>query len=131
MSRHGMLLANVKNMKSFFEDYMRHDGDWDVKSLKALDQDFRATTNALSMRTVHKAMELADTTMHGHGVEGITGFKNSSREMTTVAYYVNMGDTYAATIIYDCLVDKFYVGTYGDWVEWREKNEDYGLGEND
>ncbi|MCK9567461.1 hypothetical protein M0R72_00765 [Candidatus Pacearchaeota archaeon] len=131
MSRHGMLLANVKNMKSFFEDYMAHDGDWDVKSLKALDQTFRATTSAISMRPVRAAMELADKTMHGHGVEEIVGFKNSSKEMTTVAHYVNMGDTYASTIIYDCLADKFYVGTYGDWLEWREGNEDYGLGEND
>lgn len=127
--RHGMLIANVKNMKSFFEDYMRHDGDWDVKSLKALDQTFRATTNALSMRTLRAAMELADKTMHGHGVEEIVGFKNSA--MTTVACYVNMGDTYSSTIIYDCLADKFYVGTYGDWIQWREANEDYGLGEND
>ena len=123
-----MLLANVKNMKSFFEDYMRHDGDWDVKSLRKLDQAFRS---AVSMRPVNKAMELADTTMHGHGVEEIVGFKNQSNEMKTVALYVNMGDTYAYTIIYDCLADKFYVGTYGDWFQWREENEDYGLKEND
>jgi hypothetical protein len=76
-------------------------------------------------------MELADKTIHGHGVEEISGFKNSANEMTTVAYYVNMGDTYSSTIIYDCLADKFYVGTWGDWFQWREANEDYGLGEND
>jgi hypothetical protein len=50
-------------------------------------------------------------------------------DMKTVALYVNMGDTYDATIIYDCLKDKFYVGTWGDWYEWRKKNKDYGLGE--
>lgn len=129
MSRHGMLLANVKNMKTFFEGYMQHDGDWDVKSLRILYKAFRGIPVGGSMKPVNQAMELADKTMHGHGVEEIVGFHNSERK--TVALYVNMGDTYSSTIIYDCLADEFYVGTYGDWVEWREKNKDYGLEEND
>jgi len=116
--RHGMRIANEKNMREFFADYIKHDGDWDVKNLRTLDQSFRATTSFSSMRPVNKVMELADKTMHGHGVEEIVGF-NQSSETKTVALYVNMGDTYASTIIYDCLSDKFYVGTYGDWVEWR------------
>lgn len=126
-----MRIANTKNMKVFFEDYMAHDGDWGMKEVRELDKKFRSTSGSLRMRPVHDVLEMANTTLHGHGVEEISGFRNSPNNMMTVAYYVNMGDTYNATIIYDCLVDKFYVGTYGDWIEWRQENKDYGLGEED
>ena len=123
-----MRIANERNIRSFFAAERRHDGDWNCA---ALARAIKAANSAINMRKVHAAMELADKTLHGHGVEEISGFKNSANEMTTVALYVNTGDTYNGTIIYDCLADKFYVGTYGDWYQWREENEDYGLGEND
>lgn len=123
-----MKIANVKNMRDFFADYMKHDGDWGVPQLAELNRLFRASKNVVNMKLVNAALERANTIMHGHGIEAITG--HAANEMTTVALYVNMGDTYAATIIYDCLADKFYVGTWGDWMEWRENNEDYGLKES-
>ena len=33
------------------------------------------------------------------------------------AVYVNMGDTYAGTVILDHKTDRYYVTTLGDWVE--------------
>lgn len=124
-----MLVANIKNMMLFFEDYIKHDGDWGIKDLKAFREAFdKAMLFTSTMRSVNKAMDLVDKTIHGHGVEEITGF-NSSNDMKTVGLYVNMGESYASTIIYDCLANKFYVGTWADWMEWRKKNEDYGLGD--
>lgn len=125
-----MRVANVKNMTEFFADYMRHDGDWGRPELVKLDRLFRASSNALHMRHVNAALEMANKIMHGHGIESVVGHRNSARDCDDVALYVNMGDTYASTIIYDCLTDKFYVGTWGDWYQWREENEDYGLKED-
>jgi hypothetical protein len=31
--------------------------------------------------------------------------------------FVNMGDTYDTTLIYDFSTGRFYVGAWGDWVE--------------
>jgi hypothetical protein len=31
--------------------------------------------------------------------------------------YVNMGDPYDTTLIYDLSTGRFYVGAWGDWVE--------------
>jgi hypothetical protein len=121
-----MKIANIKNMRDFFGDYMRHDGDWGVPELAKLQRLFRASIGAFHMRHVNSALEEANKIMHGHGTESIQGFTDS-REMKDIALYVNMGNTYAATIIYDCISDKFYVGTYGDWLEWREGNDNYGL----
>jgi hypothetical protein len=124
-----MLIVNERNIRTFFKAEICHDGDWNIKPMLAAIEEAAAFSS--TMRKVNAAMELADTTIRGHGVEEIVGFRNSSQEMKTVALYVNTGDIYNGTIIYDCLADKLYVGTYGDWVEWREKNKDYGLGEND
>jgi hypothetical protein len=121
-----MLIANIKNMKLFFADYIKHDGDWGTKDLKAFHEAFKKALQYTStMRSVNSAMNLVDKTIHGHGIEEIVGFQNSHTK--TVGMYVNMGESYASTIIYDCLANKFYVGTWADWMEWRKKNEDYGL----
>ena len=122
-----MKIANVKNMREFFADYMRHDGDWGLPELNKLDKLFRACSNVIHMKHISIALETADKIIHGQGVEEIIGHPNG--EIATIAMYVNMGDTYSSTIIYDCLTDKFYVGTWGDWYEWRENNKDYGLKE--
>jgi hypothetical protein len=34
-----------------------------------------------------------------------------------VALYVNMGDTYVPTLIYDVKKQKFIVASWGDWYE--------------
>lgn len=36
--------------------------------------------------------------------------------------YMNTGDTYSSTIMYDNLADKFYIGAWGDWVESMEQS---------
>lgn len=114
-----MRIANVGNMKLFFEAYMKHDGDWGVPQLAELNKLFRSADNSTH---INNALVRVDSLLHGHGVE-----YTQNAEQDVVAMYVNMGDTYNATIIYDCLAGKFYVGTWGDWVEWRSKNKDYNL----
>ncbi len=121
----GMLIANVKNMQSFFSSYMTHDGDWGTRQLVELHRLFKGSSNAIHMRHVEEALKRANEVMHGHGVEPMSG--QPDNKTITVALYVNMGDTYSSTIVYDCLSDKFYVGSWGDWFEWREKNKAYGL----
>ena len=37
------------------------------------------------------------------------------------AVYVNMGDTYAATVVYDLGRDLWQVTTWGDWLETAER----------
>lgn len=60
-----------------------------------------------------KVLEIADDLLEGGGVEAIR-----NRTGTTVALYVNVGDPYAATLVYD---GRFKVMGWGDWVEAYEK----------
>ena len=53
--------------------------------------------------------------IHGHGVEAIFAPGSST---TVLASYVNMGDTYNATILHD---RNYRLTTWGDWVEQWEK----------
>ena len=44
--------------------------------------------------------------------------------MGAVASYVNMGDTYVATILYDIEKGEFFVTSWGDWVEEYERENE-------
>ncbi len=41
--------------------------------------------------------------------------------LNIVAIYLNMGDTYATTLLFDVNADKWVITTYGDWVERYSK----------
>lgn len=56
-------------------------------------------------------MEKINSLLDGYGVEVIRG------DSYAVAEYINMGDTYNTTLLYDVNEDEFYVTTWGDWVE--------------
>lgn len=73
-------------------------------------------------RETELIMAAADELLGGHGVEAleidgwIDGFYGS------IAYtYVNMGDSYACTLIHDSEKDQFIVACYGDIVERDER----------
>lgn len=57
-----------------------------------------------------RILQTADKMMNGHGVERISGVGGG-------LMYVNMGDTYDATLIYDYKTNRFVVSSWGDIVE--------------
>ena len=58
--------------------------------------------------------------LKGYGIEFIT---NPFNCVDTIAEYVNMGDTYAATILHEIDSDKYLLTTWGDWLEqWEIDN---------
>jgi hypothetical protein len=60
-------------------------------------------------------LETADTILQGHGIESVY-----DHETGRSFEYVNMGDTYAGTLI--CDVDgKLILSTFGDYVEACER----------
>lgn len=107
-----LLAANTKNLAAAFPELPRAD----VKRLADM------IKHAGSHRSVDEALNMADTLLNGHGIEAIRGGSNrGGYYMDIEALYVNMGDAYANTVLYDVARDKFYVTTYGDWVEARER----------
>lgn len=63
-----------------------------------------------------RQLEAINILIEGHGV----AYAASSRDTCSKAYgieYINMGDTYAVTVIYDRDKGRFIVATVGDTVE--------------
>lgn len=75
--------------------------------------------NAGTRRSADDAMRKINDLVGGYGVEAIRADNmNDSYWMDAAAIYVNMGDTYSATILYDIQKQKFMLTTMGDFVEY-------------
>jgi hypothetical protein len=68
-----------------------------------------------AMGAINKALE-------GHGVEAIP-FDDEADcfRCGSLSTYINMGDAYGTTIVWDAHKRRFIVTSWGDFVEWSEK----------
>jgi hypothetical protein len=73
-------------------------------------------------RSVDASLDFANKAMEAHGIEAIhdpSRWDNYYTDM--VALYVNTGDTYSATLIYDVERDTYLVQDWATWVERYER----------
>lgn len=79
-------------------------------------------------RDVDQVLAIADRLMDGHGVETLApeGAYVDRYWRDAIALYVNMGDTYEATLIYDTEHSEWLVMSWGDFLEdWEvDSSED-------
>lgn len=78
--------------------------------------------------TVDRILILCDENMEGaYGVEAIRreDYQVDNYYHNIVALYVNVGDPYSTTVVYDTEEEEFFICGYGDWVEgYKEENPD-------
>jgi len=81
-----------------------------------------------SGRKAEAVLEEVNKLIDGHGVEALRDENaQDSYYGDTIATYVNMGDTYETTLLYDVREHTFHVTSWGDWYEAYEaeqENED-------
>lgn len=71
---------------------------------------------------IDNVLDQCNFLLKGYGVEAIHGQKHVDRYYFDIhLLYVNMGDTYAPTIIYDTLKEQWYCCSWGDIVESDER----------
>ena len=77
------------------------------------------------MREIESAMEVADAILGGHGVELLREFDDERAGYEDPwGYYVNMGDTYATTLVWLSNGPRFVVASYGEIIEaWERARE--------
>jgi hypothetical protein len=71
-------------------------------------------------------LTMASTMLHGHSVESCRDERAwvDAYYGNTIALYVNRGDTYATTLLYDTEMKKFRIISWGDWFEtWNNEQE--------
>ena len=76
-------------------------------------------------RVAEDILQRANSMIGGYGTEAIQGDHWDNYYGEAVAEYVNMGDTYDLTVLYDVPRDRFLITSYGDWVERNQ--ERYGI----
>lgn len=74
-------------------------------------------------RDADQILSLANRVLKGHGVEALKSDDAfvDSYFRDTIALYVNMGDTYAPTVVYDTSTGEFEVTSWGDFMEYWER----------
>ena len=73
-------------------------------------------------KSVDRALDYASKVLDAHGVEALHDPSRWDNYYTDiVALYVNTGDTYATTLVYDIDRDTYLVQGWGDWVERYER----------
>ena len=112
-----MSVPSIKTIKEFL-DVEQNEAFTIREAMKIADAEYgRARADA-----VDTALDVIDDILDAHGVEAIRGnYHVSNYYYDAVALYVNMGDSYNGTVLYDTEKEKFYVTTYGDWVERNER----------
>lgn len=78
-----------------------------------------------SGKKAEAVLEEVDKLIDGHGVEAIRD-ENAydSYYGDVIAEYVNTGDAYSATLLYDVREHTFHVTSYGDWYEAYEADQE-------
>lgn len=75
-------------------------------------------TARLTPKKIAEALIAANVMIDGHGTEAI--FEGGGYTGIPAIEYVNMGDTYLQTIYFERTRQAFFIGSWGDWLEWAE-----------
>ncbi len=79
------------------------------------------------LKAVDDAMDAANDVLDGYGVEAVQGEGADLGRYwrDTIALYVNLGDTYDTTILFDTDREEFLIGSWGDFLEdWEKGSEE-------
>lgn len=75
---------------------------------------------------VDKNLKEVNDFINGFGVESVTAedYQVDNYYYNIIALYINMGDTYDTTIVYDTENNEFEVSSWGDWFErWESEHK--------
>jgi hypothetical protein len=106
-----------KNLQQWFDP-----SRFDLKKNQLKDLSKRLYAAEGRPKAVDRVLGEANDLLSGFGVEAVRGnYHVDNHYYEIVGLYVNMGDTYNATILYDTDRQKFYVTSWGDWVEQNQE----------
>jgi hypothetical protein len=109
-------IPSMKTLRDHFQRYVDHeygdDADGKLRELREALEDWRDGKGM----TRNEVLSLANEVLGGHGLEQL-----QSENERASATYVNMGDTYASTLLYDHAKGSFRATDWGTYVETEER----------
>lgn len=116
--------VTVKNLQKHFQ-IAKEDAENIVAQIEG-----RATPG-LTRRTMRwdDLLDYANRSIGGHGIEVVRGTKGPEAryEDYTVMAFVNMGDSYTMTIVYDLIDRKYEMTDLGTWLVKHGESKKYGI----
>lgn len=117
--RLGIKLSDIERVKRLLPSGYY---DWQ-ENREAFEKAFPKTSNWIFQchnfpNEIDLIMEMFNELLDGFGVEAIRDENECDRYYgDIVGLYVNMGDTYNTTVVYDTINDRFITTSWGDFVE--------------
>ena len=90
--------------------------EWKAKVVNVLTKE-----HASSHSDVDDILGIIETLLEGYGVEPLKGDHVDNYYMDINILYVNLGDTYTPTVLYDTLLNRFFICSWGDYIESKPK----------
>lgn len=113
------MLPSKKTIENMLGDNLRKEYGNDIK--KQINDIRIAMESAVNHKSIDDCLDTCNEILRGNGIGVIIDNQFYGYYGDIGLLYVNMGETYAATIIYDTRKDKFMVCSLGDIVEREEK----------
>jgi hypothetical protein len=113
------MIPSVKTILKRLEELLRQqDAHHPIIAAKIIR---RFMQDATGPKMIDVALDGINDVLQGYGVEGIPDAGWHNYYCSTGLLYVNMGDTYTPTVIYDTRKSRWIIGSLGDLVERNEK----------
>lgn len=113
-------LPTAENIEAGLGDYLKHEGHdakAEAKRIAKLIAGVRGDPDKAD-----EVLKEVDDLLDAHGIEAIRGdYSVDNYYHDVVALYINMGDSYDATLLYETENEQFLVTSFGDWVERNER----------
>jgi hypothetical protein len=90
--------------------------EWKAKVVNVLTKE-----HASSHSDVDDILGIIETLLEGYGVEPLRGDHVDNYYMDINILYINLGDTYTPTVLYDTLLNRFFICSWGDYIESKPK----------
>jgi hypothetical protein len=111
-------VVSVKALAEWFPQISREDAEVIVQHIRDAQGTQGTWQGSEGGREVDAALDLFNDEIDAHGVEAIRGDYHAGRYYyDIVALYVNTGDTYNPTLLYETDTGRFLLTSWGDWVE--------------
>lgn len=115
-------IPSAKTLEAFFSDVLSKghtpvdEALRELRRLLVAWRDGTLVSPSMITKPSRYMLEEANRILDGHGIEFL-----ESENGKAAAYYVNMGDTYAPTLLLDTARSRVWATTWGDWVEAEER----------
>lgn len=114
---------SLNELRQVIKSVIKEQSEFEGKKLQDVVNNLNGHKKIIEPDMVDEIMEILNDRMGGFGIEALRGDVNDKYYGDVIALYIDMGDTYARTVIYDTQEKEFHLKSWGDFMENYEGSE--------